>query len=162
MKQSITAGGMPSTMPIGSAGLPASAAVWRIGASFSVREQDDRMDQPDRAEDQEGRVPAEPIGDVAGRDRAQPGAGEHRGLVDRQRAAAHRGPVPVADQRGRGRIISGFADRDEPAHRQQQREAAGERRRAGRDAPEDQPERGSAGVRRTLSPIRPAMKAPTA
>ena len=46
------------------------------------------------------------------------------------------GPMPIADQRGAGRVIRRLAERDHAAQREQHRETGGERYQARRDAPE--------------------------
>src|SRR5215213_9804162 len=97
------------------------------------------MDDPERSEDQERRMPAQRFGDVASCDRSEPSTGEDRGLVDGKRTATHLRLVPVADQSRGRRIISRLPYGDEGAHRKEQREAGGEGGSASCDAPEDQP-----------------------
>ena len=108
----------------------------RAGASCSILYSTTHQTMPAAAEDDERRLPAEAIGDQAGRIRAESRAGEHSGLMNRQRAAAHRRPMPIADQRGAGRVIRRLAERDHAAQREQHRESGCERDQARRDAPE--------------------------
>ena len=62
-----------------------------------------------------------------GTQRADTSAREDAGLMRGQRPTPHRGAMPVADERGAAGKVRRFAQRNETAHRDQQRKGGRER-----------------------------------